>query len=442
MRILSYKLGVTRNATTSRAGLLALAELLRKVGLAELARTHLPKARGKLALGADEMLVSMVHLLHNDGKCLDDIRGLHAERDLLRVAGLSRLPSVRTLGSCLHRWGKDPAALDGLAEISRRLLALALRGRTEVTLDIDATAIEADRKEAKWTYKKHKGYMPMVGHVAETGQVAAIDFRDGNAPPSKDNLGFIRQCEAALPAGVSVRRVRIDAAGYSADVVNYLMQSGQGFAIRAKMDASVKESMSAIRDGQWEALVHADGTRSKTQEAARTLHAMADTGAFTLAERRKRIAAGENAHIDAFVDAGGNAASRGAYLYRAIATNLDGKTDHEIVQWYNLRGETSENKIKQLRSDFAGARLPCGKFGANAVWLMVNALAYNLLCLLRMMLPARWLTARAPALRFHLYGAGGHVVRHGRQLTVKVQAHRHRVIGAALRSIREFALPA
>ncbi len=50
-------------------------------------------------------------LLHNDGQRLDDIRGLHAERDLLRVAGFGRLPSVCALGS-------------------RRLLAL--RGRTEV----------------------------------------------------------------------------------------------------------------------------------------------------------------------------------------------------------------------------------------------------------------------------------------------------------------------
>ncbi len=41
MRILSCKLGVTSNATTSRAGLLA-----------QLALRRLPRARGKLALGA------------------------------------------------------------------------------------------------------------------------------------------------------------------------------------------------------------------------------------------------------------------------------------------------------------------------------------------------------------------------------------------------------
>ena len=131
---------------------------------------------------------------------------------------------------------------------------------------------------------------------------------------------------------------------------------------------------------------------------------------------------------------------RGEHIYRAIATNFDEKTDHEIVQWYNLRGETSENKIKQLRSDFAGAHLPCGDFAANAVWLKLNALAYNLLCQMRVMLPSRWITARAPRIRFHIYAVGAKVVRHARQLTVKISEAHWRVIDEALRSIRAYPL--
>ena len=30
--------------------------------------------------------------------------------------------------------------------------------------------------------------MPMLGHIAESGQVVAYDFRQGNVPPSKNNL--------------------------------------------------------------------------------------------------------------------------------------------------------------------------------------------------------------------------------------------------------------
>ncbi len=56
----------------------------------------------------------------------------------------------------------------------------------------------------------------MVGHIAEIEQVVEVEFREGNAPPNKENLEFIKQCESALPAGVSVRHLRADAATYQA----------------------------------------------------------------------------------------------------------------------------------------------------------------------------------------------------------------------------------
>ncbi len=49
------------------------------------------------------------------------------------------------------------------------LLQSALHGRKKVTLDIDATDIVAHKADAKWTYNKNKGFMPMVGHIADTG---------------------------------------------------------------------------------------------------------------------------------------------------------------------------------------------------------------------------------------------------------------------------------
>lgn len=238
--------------------------------------------------------------------------------------------------------------------------------------------------------------------------------------PNKDNLQFVRQCEASLPEGVAVSKVRIDAAGYQNELIRYLMETGKRFVIRARMDGTVKESIGSIAAGHWKPLVHADGTESRSQEVARTVHVMERTEAFALVVQRKCIGKRENVSLNTFLEAGDDSVACGEYVYRAIATNLDDRTDHQVVHWYNLRGETSENKLKQLRSDFPGARLPCGDFGANAVWVMINALACNLLCLLRMMLPGRWMAARAPSIRFHIYATGGHAVRHARRLTAWV----------------------
>jgi hypothetical protein len=45
-----------------------------------------------------------------------------------------------------------------------------------------------DKADAQWTYKGNKSYMPMVGHIAQTGQIVATDFRAGNVSPNTDNL--------------------------------------------------------------------------------------------------------------------------------------------------------------------------------------------------------------------------------------------------------------
>ena len=40
-----------------------------------------------------------------------------------------------------------------------------------------ATAISGQKKEAEMTYKGFKGYMPIVGHLAENGLVIYAEFR-------------------------------------------------------------------------------------------------------------------------------------------------------------------------------------------------------------------------------------------------------------------------
>jgi hypothetical protein len=39
--------------------------------------------------------------------------------------------------------------------------------------------------------------MPMVGHIAQTGQIVASDFRAGNVSSNTDNLGLIKTCQDA-----------------------------------------------------------------------------------------------------------------------------------------------------------------------------------------------------------------------------------------------------
>ena len=75
----------------------------------------------------------------------------------------------------------------------------------------------------------------MVGNIAETGQVVAVEFRASNDPSSKDDLGFIQHCQLALPAEGTVSHFRADAASYQARVINHMMANDIGFAVRARL---------------------------------------------------------------------------------------------------------------------------------------------------------------------------------------------------------------
>ena len=172
-------------------------------------------------------------LFHEGGRCLDDVSHLQKEKPLIKLLGW---PGGHW--DWLRRVGRSCQAMQGLVNINKTILAAGLYNRTQITLDIDATVIESNKRAARYTYKKHRGYTPMVGHIAETDQVVAVEFREGNESPNKENLQFIQRCESALPEGVSVSDLPA-----IAGVINYAMDSGMGFAIRAKMDSGQRNHL-------------------------------------------------------------------------------------------------------------------------------------------------------------------------------------------------------
>jgi hypothetical protein len=70
--------------------------------------------------------------------------------------------------------GNDPKSFAALRELNKYLLAATPHAHKGITLDIDTTEIIAQKADVKWTYNKNPGYMPMVGHMAETGQIVAL----------------------------------------------------------------------------------------------------------------------------------------------------------------------------------------------------------------------------------------------------------------------------
>ena len=106
--------------------------------------------------------------------------------------------------------------------------------------------------------------------------------------------------------------------------------------------------------------------------------------------------------------------------YSVIATNDLKMSPEEIVHFYRQRGDTSENRIKELKNGFNLKYLPTSHFQANALYFHIATLAYNLFMLFKRILHTSWQKHTIQTIRYKLYHIAGKVINHARQTILKV----------------------
>ncbi len=339
-------------------------------------------------------------MLHAGGRSLEDVRVLQADRGLLELLQVRGVPSADAMGDFLRRLGRKGGP--GLRRLHRRVAARALgrEDRTAYTLDIDATAIEAHKKEAAFTYKGFKGYMPLVGHLAENGLVLHHDFREGNEAPSDRNLPFLHACLQAMPRGKRITAFRADAASFQKDLLNALASKGIAYAVGARLNPAAKAAIRAIPPEAWRPFE--DGFLAETSHRMQAM----DNG-FRLIVF-KLPGQGSLFEEDPFA------------RLTAVAAHREGSAE-DVLVWYRARGEHSENRIQELKSGFGLERMPCGQSVANAAFFSLGVLAYNLYKLFRAeVLPHAFARCQVQSIRFHLYAIAGKIARHAGALVLKV----------------------
>jgi hypothetical protein len=125
-----------------------------------------------------------------------------------------------------------------------------------------------------------------------------------------------------------------------------------------------------------------------------------------------------------------------------IVTNRsdpEGGCGLDLIRWHRQKAGTIEHAHDVLVNELAGAALPSQKFGANAAWLRLNVILYNLLSAYkRVGLPEEFHTARPKRLRFLLLNTVGKVVRHAREILLRCTKEIARALAAPPRT--HFAL--
>ena len=321
---------------------------------------------------------------------------------------LSGLPAANSFGEFLRRFTKR--TLQRFGDIVSQQAVGSLKAGRTITLDIDSSIIESDKKDAKRTYKGVDGYNPILAWIDEFDAFVGGVFREGNASPQSHIASLVRYCHRRIPAGVKVR-LRSDSAGYQLSVMKTCRRYGYEFAIRADLDASVRATIECIPDHAWQLVVRDNDSflLAETVHAPGRLlgnRAGASLPAYRLVVIRR------TGQLDLF---------REPIEYYPIITDLPSSMNAEqVVDFYNGRGRM-EKAIGEAKNGFALHWLPCGEFLANAAYFQIALLAYNLTrTFKRVALPGSWQNITIKSLRFRLLCHAGVIVRHARQLTLRL----------------------
>jgi len=415
-----------REDVTARAGLPLVVETMRALGVDEVAGRELPAPKRQRGFLPAQKLEAMVTLIAAGGDRVEDVRVLSEDKGLEKLLG-APFPSPDALldfltgfhdATCFDERpaGKkawvppESQGLRALETVNRELVAQgADPSVTAATIDHDGTIIEAHKRDATLAYEGTRGFQPLVAVWAEQQLVVADEFRDGNVAGGEDPLSSVQRAFANLPAWVVERRFRADSAAYYAPLLKYLVKEEIGFAISADMTKELRACCTALPSQRWALL---DAREREQVDLAEVEFTPGDwpRDAKPLRYVALRFTPRQQELLE----------SRGV-TYHAVVSNREDLDAAEIVRWHREKAGTIEHVHRVMKDELGAGVLPSACFGANAAWFRINALAFNVLTVLkRRALPGRLRDARPKRLRYELFTLAGELAVHQSRLSAGV----------------------
>jgi Transposase DDE domain group 1 len=371
----------------SAAGLVPVLGLAEAAGLQQLAQQHLSVPTDK---GANSGLkvASLVAGMVAGADSIDDM-GVLRHGGMGRIFAACYAPS--TLGSFLRAFSFGHVRqLDAVA--TRVLTALAVRAPIlpaapagPVLIDVDDTIVEVHgyaKQGAGFGYTKVRGLNALLATVATPTSaplIVAQRLRKGSCGSPRGAKRLVADAAAQVRRLLPDNRplLRADSAFYGRGPIWAAVRGGCDVSVTVRQDATVKARIAEIDQDAWIPIEYPDAvfdepsgrwiSRAEVAEIAFTAFASAKPGEQIPGRLVvRRIPELNPTGQDGLFD---------LWRFHAFFTtsSLDTVTADQIHRGHAI--------IEQVHADLknsALAHLPSGRFAANAAWLVLAVIAFNL----------------------------------------------------------------
>lgn len=249
--------------------------------------------------------------------------------------------------------------------------------RSRLILDLDSTVVTVfGRQEGAEVgynprYRGKRSYDPLLCLESNSSFLWDTELRCGDAGTWAGSTELLAGCFLALPKDIRELRVRADA-GFGYNPVLERLEQGQAqYAVVARMSTALKRRLGGLRyqrlNAQW--------------EIAECEHKVSEQAPLRRCIVARRLIEETEPEPTLF--------TLERYAYRAWITDLP-LTPAGVWHFYDGRAGM-EPRIGELREHFALRKIPTRAFAANALYLEVIRLAYNLVTAFqRTCLPEDW----------------------------------------------------
>jgi hypothetical protein len=419
----------------AHAGLVPVMRLAERCGLARLTaqKVKLSGAKNSAGASADAKVMSIVAGMAAGADSIDDL-------DVLRhgampaLFGGVRAPS--TLGTFLRAFTHGHALQ--LHAVHRQFLAalaahapLLPGAREKAFIDVDSTHKRVyGRTKQGAEYGRFKGIRtlhPLLATICTPTSrpvIATVRMRRGKAADSRGAAKLVSEAlTTAVEAGCTgVRILRADSQFYNAGVIAACRRAGARFSITCGMNPSVKRAVLAIPDQAWQQITYPTavpdpdtGELISGAEVAEILAYTAFAGRKKSEQVTARLIVRRVRDLAKPATVGEQGELFPAWRYHPFFTD----NPAEVLQ--AEREHRHHAVVEQVIADgkaSALAHLPSGKFNANAAWLTLWAMAYNLLRAAGSLTSAFHAKATTATLRAHLVHVPARIARSARRLTL------------------------